>query len=115
MALQDQIERFREQEAQEVALILTQRPLLMQLLSVWQRVPITVKTELNGEDVEWDTLWKHYRIRFKDIATIMGVAETTAKQVFAQARDLQLVYPDNSIHRVGKVMIQRRLKTALSV
>ena len=53
-------------------------------------------------------------LRLADLSTVWVIAKGPAAQAFIRAKGLRLIYPDGTVHDLARMVLQRRIKDALT-
>jgi len=117
MTRDEAIARWREAELKETAALVVEDKTLQKLLAVWPMVPLA----LSGFPVFapdgmgcWDALWEGVAVDGQAVAELAGLQQGPAQVAFLRAKGLRLIYPDGTIHGMAKMVLQKRIKDALT-
>lgn len=117
MDLQTAIDRFRDVETKETAAIVLQDKDLQRLLAAWPQVQWTAVEPPPwtwSGPVDWAELWKGVRIDEAGLLDMTGLQTGRARVALRRAISLRLIYPDGTVHKVGRLVLQKLLKDALT-
>lgn len=110
---QQQIERWRAQEVKEAAALVVEDRGLQKLLAAWPMVTIQAPACAALAD-DWPALWQAVQPDMEQLAALAGLQRGPAMVLYQRARDLRLIYPDGSVHAVARMVLQKRIKDALT-
>lgn len=111
------IELWRSREVKEAAALVVEDKALQKVLAAWPMVEIAERgfPELSmGRSEVWDTVWSGLDVDVAGLAALAGLQEGLAVQAFKRARGLRLIYPDGTLHAVAKVVLQKRIRDAVT-
>lgn len=117
MDRQDLIEHWRSQEVKETAALVVEDKTLQKVLAAWPMVGV-LPSELEhfepDEPESWNAVWSGLRVNVDALAELAGLQHGMAVQAFNRAKRLRLIYPDGTIHDLARMVLQRRIKDALT-
>lgn len=117
MNRQELIEHWRSQEVKEAAALVVEDKTLQKVLAAWPMVGV-VESDIEHfepDDPEsWDAVWSGLRIDQAALAELAGLQHGPAVQAFNRAKRLRLIYPDGTVHDLARMVLQRRIKDALT-
>ena len=111
MTIESVCERFRASEIKETAAIVLSDKNLQRLLVVWPMVPRTIG-EIDGE-MTWERLWSEVAVDETALSELADMNKGLAGLTLRRAVGLRLIYPDGSVHQMGKMILQKVIKDAL--
>lgn len=111
MDLQTAIERWRAAETAETAAIVLQDADLQRVLAAWPMVARTLPSGVSGDT--WESLWAGVEYDERELLEMTGLQLGRAVTAWRRARALRLVYPDGSLHKFGRMVLQKKLKEGL--
>lgn len=119
MTRQELIELWRSLEVKETAALVVEDKALQKVLAAWPMVPVRrmaddAAASHLADDAGWDALWQTVHVDPAEVATLCGLQPGPAVLAFNRARALRLIYPDGTIHAVAKVVLQKRIKDAVT-
>ena len=105
---------YRAAEINETALVVIQDRDLQRILSVWPLVARRVVAQpLDVTLGDWPGLWACVEVDEAGLDAVAGLPVGRSKIAFNRARSLRLIYPDGTLHRYGKMAVQKLIKDAL--
>lgn len=120
MNRQELIELWRSREVKETAALVVEDKALQKVLAAWPTVPLRRMADdaaesRNADGAEsWDALWQTVHVDLAEVATLCGLQPGPAVLAFNRARALRLIYPDGTLHAVAKVVLQKRIRDAVT-
>lgn len=111
MSISRIVERFREQEVKETAAIVLSDKNLQRLMAAWPMAPRTVG-EVDPQ-MAWERVWSAVEIDKVVLAELADLNRGNAELTLRRAIGLRLIYPDGSLHSMGKMILQKLIKDAL--
>lgn len=112
MKWSEAMEAFRREEQKEVALMIIEERTLRMLLAVWPLVPRQApgpQDEVGTPD--WSAAWE---LAPFDAAQVRKLAPMVDVNVVRRAQALRLIYPDGSVHSLGRMAVQKMIHDKLS-
>ena len=117
MNRQDLIEHWRSQEVKETAALVVEDKTLQKVLAAWPMVGVG-DSELAhfapDDAASWEAVWSGLKIDQAALAELAGLQHGPAVQAFNRAKRLRLIYPDGTVHDLARMVLQRRIKDALT-
>lgn len=117
MHLTEAIEYCRAREIKETAAIVLTDAALQKMLAAWPMVPVEVidnpmipETDIAGV---WLAMWQCVSVDDASLGVLTGLNQGVALNAYRRAKGLRLIYPDGSLHQVGKVVLQQLIKDSV--
>lgn len=111
--LQSVVEAWRAREEKETAaIVLTDRD-LQRVLAAWPMAPRATLVADLPSDAGWPALWQAVQIDLPALYDMTGLPSGRAVVAWRRAVALRLVYPDGTIHRVARIVLQKLLQDAI--
>lgn len=117
MERQELIEHWRSLEVKETAALVVEDKSLQKVLAAWPMVPVTdsgIPCFAPEDAGSWDAVWSGLQVELAQLASLAGLQQGPAVQAFNRAKGLRLIYPDGTVHAFARLVLQRRIKDALS-
>lgn len=111
MSIHELVERFRALEVKETAALVLTDKNLQRLLGVWPMVPRHVGAV--EASMTWEQVWSAVETDMTVLAELADMNAGMAALTLRRAVGLRLVYPDGSLHGMGKMVLQKSIKDAL--
>lgn len=118
MTLSEAVEKLRQSEAVENALILLgdDAEKLRRVALAWPKVPVRVKKEANLKNTPnlYDTLWDAIEINLEKLSQISNTRGETGK-LLAILKGYRLIYPDGSLSTIAQKTLRTIVRNELGL
>lgn len=109
------VEAFRKVETNESAALVLRDRALQSVIACWPNVSRRLpegRSDFSG--LALDELWSLTDFDERDVVDLSGIGCGLALAAFRRAKGNRLIYPDGSVHKVAKVILQKMIKDACS-
>lgn len=112
MDIKQACDRFRDSENKGVAALVVQDAAIQRILAVW---PMVRREEfpLITTDMDFDDLWSTIKFDEREAVELSGLNSGIGISAFRRAKNLKLIYPDGTLHRLAEMVLVKTIKNTL--